>query len=393
MLSSLIHFTRVSQAAMFFASDNWAGVADEVNHALAGAASGFSPAYGTSDLDRSLELRFNELFEKEVAVFFVGTGTAANSLALSSVNRPGGFVLCHRESHLIEDECGAPEFFTSGARMAPIGGAMGKIDAAELASGLKRFDPNFVHHGQPMAVSLTQATEVGTVYSMDELRTLTSLTHDYQLPVHMDGARFANAIVRLGVSAADMTWRSGVDVLSFGATKNGCWCAEAIVFFDPGKAKQLPFIRKRAAQLFSKTRFIAAQLHAYLDDDLWLRLAQHANSMADRLAEGISRSASLTLAWPCQSNEVFVMMKTREADRLKAAGAHFYAWPVPADFVQRVPSGSGLYRLVTSFATSVDEVDHFLSLVGGSEEAGSQHAGSQHAGYAGGGSQKGDTGT
>ena len=161
--------------------------------------SGFSPAYGASDLDQALERRFNDLFEKEVAVYFVGTGTAANSLALSSMNRPGGFVLCHREAHLIEDECGAPEFFTSGARMAPIDGEMGRMDPKLLLDGLKRFDPSFVHHGQPMAVSLTQSTESGSVYSIDQLNEIAEITHRYGLPLHMDGARFANAMVRLGV--------------------------------------------------------------------------------------------------------------------------------------------------------------------------------------------------
>ncbi|MEM6689758.1 MAG: beta-eliminating lyase-related protein, partial [Planctomycetota bacterium] len=185
---------------MFFASDNWSGAATEIAESLQQNASGFSPAYGESESDRKLEERFNELFEKDVAVFFVGTGTAANSLALTAVNRPGGFVLCHREAHLIEDECGAPEFFTGGARLAPIDGELGRIDPHALKSGLNRFDPEFVHHGQPMAVSITQATEVGTVYSIDQIAEIADLTHSSGLPLHMDGARFANALVHLGTS-------------------------------------------------------------------------------------------------------------------------------------------------------------------------------------------------
>jgi len=348
---------------MIFASDNWAGAADEIASSLQQHSAGFSPAYGASDLDRALERRFNELFEKEVAVFFVGTGTAANSLALSAVNRPGGFVLCHREAHLIEDECGAPEFFTSGARLAPIGGDLGKIDLDELRKGLERFDPNFVHHGQPMAVSLTQATEVGSVYTPDELAAITELTHSFGLPAHMDGARFANAMVHLGVSPAEMTWRAGIDVVSFGGTKNGCWCAEALIFFDPGRAKQLPFIRKRAAQLFSKTRFIAAQFHAYLDDDLWIRLAGHANLMAQRLSDGIDQLPAVSLAWVCQSNELFITMPKTLADSLQSHGARFYPWPVPAEFAKKMRVGDGLYRLVTSFATQPQDVDRFLELI------------------------------
>ena len=348
---------------MIFASDNWAGAADEIAESLQRHSGGFSPAYGESDLDKHLEQRFNELFEKEVAVFFVGTGTAANSLALSAVNRPGGFVLCHREAHLIEDECGAPEFFTSGARLAPIDGSQGKMDPDALRRGLERFDPEFVHHGQPMAVSMTQATEVGTVYSCDETSAIARQSHAFGLPLHMDGARFANAMVRLGASPAEMTWKSGVDVLSFGGTKNGCWCAEALVFFNPEMAKQLPFIRKRAAQLFSKSRFIAAQFHAYLDDELWIRLATHANAMADRLAAAIERSQSLSIAWPCQANELFVTMPKSLADRLQEQGAKFYPWPVPAEFASQVADGSGLYRLVTSFATTPEHVDQFVALL------------------------------
>ncbi len=349
---------------MIFSSDNWAGAAAEISESLQRHSAGFTPAYGASELDKALELRFNELFEKEVAVFFVGTGTAANSLALTAVNRPGGFVLCHREAHLIEDECGAPEFFTGGARLGPIDGELGKIDPDELRRGLQRFDPGFVHHGQPMAVSVTQATEVGTVYDCDEIALIAEHTHRFGLPLHMDGARFANAMVSLGKTPAEMTWRSGVDVLSFGATKNGCWCAEALVFFDPGRAKQLPFIRKRAAQLFSKTRFIAAQFHAYLDDDLWIRLATHANEMASRLAAGLASSSRVSIAWPCQSNELFVTMPKTLAAELMQQGAKFYPWPVPAEFEDRLREDDGLYRLVTSFATAREDVDAFLQLIG-----------------------------
>ena len=348
---------------MIFASDNWAGAADEIAESLLRHSGGFSPAYGESELDKRLEQRFNELFEREVSVFFVGTGTAANSLALSAVNRPGGFVMCHREAHLIEDECGAPEFFTSGARLAPVDGPLGKIDPNALRRGLQRFDPEFVHHGQPMAVSVTQATEAGTVYSCDELNVIAECAHSLGLPLHMDGARFANAMVRLGKTPAEMTWKCGVDVLSFGATKNGCWCAEALVFFEPEMAKQLPFIRKRAAQLFSKTRFIAAQLHAYLDDDLWIRLATHANAMADRLASGIAATEGVSIAWECQSNELFVTMPKTLSDALQEKGARFYPWPVPAEFASKLAKDHGLYRLVTSFATIPADVDQFLALL------------------------------
>jgi threonine aldolase len=349
---------------MYFASDNWSGAADAIASSLSRHATGMSPAYGASDLDLRLEQRFSDLFETEVAVFFVGTGTAANALALSAVNRPGGYVLCHRDAHLIEDECGAPEFFTSGARLAPVKGDLGKLSPRDLQKQLNRFDPGFVHHGQPMAVSITQATEVGTVYSLEEIRSISQITSQHELPLHMDGARFANALVHLDVSPAEMTWKAGVDVLSFGGTKNGCWCAEAILFFQEHLAKQMPFIRKRGAHLFSKTRFIAAQFHAYFDDDLWLGLARHANAMANRLASGIRNSAKGELAWANESNEVFVILSREKAKQLQEAGAHFYDWPMPNDAVAELAPDQGLFRLVTSYCTEPEEVDRFLQTLG-----------------------------
>ncbi|GGA98578.1 L-threonine aldolase [Brucella endophytica] len=348
---------------MNFASDNWAGAHPKVAESLVRHAGGFAAAYGASDIDRAVEKRFNELFEREVAVFFVATGTAANSLALASVNRPGGVSFCHREAHVIEDECGAPEYFTGGARLHPVDGALGRIDPANLQRELKRFNPGFVHAGQPMAVSITQATEVGTLYSLADIARISAVCRKHDLPLHMDGARFANALVSLGCSPADMTWRQGVDIVSFGGTKNGCWCAEALVFMDPSHAKDLPFIRKRAAQLFSKTRFIAAQFEAYLDGDLWLELATHANAMAQRLASHIRASQTLRLAWEPQANEVFAVLKKSVCEKLQAQGAVFYDWNPPRSETGHVQEDETFARFVTSFATSEEEVDRFGALV------------------------------
>lgn len=247
--------------------------------------------------------------------------------------------------------------------MAPIDGPMGKMGVESLKAAFKRIDPEFIHHGQPMAVSLTQATEAGSTYSVDQISEIAEISHSHGVPLHMDGARFANALVSLGVTPAEMTWKAGVDALSFGATKNGCWCAEAIVFFDPEKAKQMPFIRKRAAQLFSKTRFITAQLNAYLMDDLWLQLATHANEMAKRLIQGIESSAGVKMAWSCESNELFVTMPTELAEDLEKSGAKFYPWPVPCGIESQIESGCGLYRLVTSFATQQSDIDEFIDLL------------------------------
>ncbi|KXF76075.1 threonine aldolase [Paramesorhizobium deserti] len=348
---------------MNFASDNWAGAHPKIAESLSRHAGGFAASYGASELDRAVEKRFNEIFEREVAVFFVGTGTAANSLALASVNRPGGVSFCHREAHAIEDECGAPEYFTGGARLHPVDGELGRIDPANLKRELKRFNPAFIHAGQPMAVSITQATEVGTLYSLRDIAGISAICHEHGLPLHMDGARFANALVSLGASPADMTWRQGVDIVSFGGTKNGCWCAEALVFMDPAQAKDLPFIRKRAAQLFSKTRFIAAQFDAYFDGGLWLELATHANAMAARLADHIRASERIRLAWPTQANEVFAIMKKSVSEKLHLEGAIFYDWNPPHSEMGRVEDGEIFARFVTSFTTSEDEVDRFGELI------------------------------
>lgn len=348
---------------MYFASDNWAGAHPAIAESLSTHAAGFAAAYGASDLDKRVEARFNEIFEREVAVFFVGTGTAANSLALASVNRPGGVSLCHREAHVIEDECGAPEYFTGGARLHPIDGALGRMEPDLLRRELKRFNPAFVHAGQPMAVSITQATEVGTIYALDEIAAIAQVCRDHDLPLHLDGARFANALVSLEATPAEMTWKQGVDIVSFGGTKNGCWCAEALVFMDPARAKDLPFIRKRAAQLFSKTRFVAAQFDAYLKDDLWLELARHSNALAQRLAQHIEGSSKMRLAWTPQANEVFAIMPQKTYAALREKGAIFYDWNPPHSEISRIGEGEIFTRFVTSFANSIEEVDRLGQLI------------------------------
>lgn len=345
---------------MNFASDNWAGAHPAISQRLLQASAGFSAPYGASALDRQIEEQFNELFEREVAVYFVSTGTAANSLALAAVNRPGGVSFCHREAHMLEDECGAPEFFTHGARLAPVDGDNGKIHPAHLRAEIQRFPPDFVHAGQPMAISITQATEIGTLYKPDDITAIADIANSHNLPLHMDGARFANALVALDLSPAEMTWKLGVDIVSFGATKNGCWCAEALVFMDPALARDLPFIRKRAAQLMSKSRFIACQFEAYLADGLWLNLARHANHMAARLQDGILHSKHARLAWCCEANEVFAVLDKGHADRLRQDGAVFYPWNPPRSTPDLLGENEILVRLVTSFATQAEQVDGFL---------------------------------
>ena len=348
---------------MNFASDNWSGVAPQINQSLIDNSTGSAAAYGNGDLDNKVKARFCEIFEKEVAVFFVGTGTIANSLAMASAAKPGGMALCHTEAHMIEDECGAPELFSGGGRLIGVDGDFGKIDPTDLKNKLERFNPDFVHYGQSTIVSLTQASEVGTVYSLDEIDAISQLTKAHNLPLHMDGSRFANALVHLDVTPAQMTWERGVDILSFGGTKNGCWCAEAIILFDLERAEQMAYIHKRAGQLYSKTRFITAQYDAYLKDDLWLKLASHANQMANRLRTGIEQSSKGRLGWPTQSNEVFCIMDEGSAQKLRDGGASFYPWTVPESAIEKPTPNEDMFRFVTSFATTGDEIDQVLAIL------------------------------
>ena len=350
---------------MYFASDNWAGAHPKIAERLSAEAGGFAASYGTSALDRKVEQTFNEIFEREVAVFFVSTGTAANSLALASVGRPGGVIFCHDSAHVYCDECGAPGFFSSAARLHPVDGKDGKIHPVSLERGIRSVPPQFIHAGQPMAVTITQSTESGTLYSLEEIARIAKIAHAHDVPLHMDGARIANALTATNTSIAEMTWKQGVDILSFGATKNGCWCAEAIVFMNPDQAKQLPFIRKQSAQLFSKTRFVAAQFEAYFEDNLWLELAAHANRMADRLRAGIDASSNARQAWETGAHEIFAVVKRDATAKLRAEGAQFYDWHEIPDFLHdEMGEDEVLVRLVTAFATEPESVDRFIGILG-----------------------------
>ncbi|WP_269932540.1 threonine aldolase family protein [Aminobacter sp. HY435] len=348
---------------MIFASDNWAGAHPKIAARLSANAAGFSRGYGDGALDRAAYERFGEIFEREVAVFFVATGTAANSLALAAYGKPGGISFGHREAHIIEDECGAPEYFSQGSRLCPVDGPLGRMDLKALERTVDRFASENVHAGRPSAISLTQSTEVGTVYSLDEIKAISGVASQYSLPLHMDGARFANALVSLDTTPAEMTWKRGVDIVSFGGTKNGCWCAEAIVMFDLDRAREMAFLRKRAAQLFSKSRFISAQFDAYFDGGLWLDTARHANAMTRQLAAVFENSSVARLAWQPQANEVFAIIKTSVAERTQAAGAVFYNWNVPAGLGGQLGEDETLYRFVTSFATTADDISRFGDLL------------------------------
>ncbi|MEZ5871083.1 MAG: beta-eliminating lyase-related protein [Nitratireductor sp.] len=350
---------------MFFSSDNWAGASPQISQALLDNGSGFASAYGTGEIDKAVEARFCELFERDVAVLTVSTGTAANSLALALAMKPGGIALAYREAHVIEDECGAPEFFMGSGRIEPLDGELGKVSRESLSAALSRFDPPFLHHGRAVALSLTQATEIGTVYRCEEIAALAASAHNAGLKVHMDGARFANALASLDVTPAQMTWKSGVDMLSFGGTKNGCWCAEALVLFNPGEREDAEYLRKRSGQLFSKNRFVSAQWMAYLNDNLWLDNARHANVMAKMLAEGIAASGYARLAWPSEANEIFMIADRATEARLRNAGAKFHEWMQPAFLREKPGNNEAVFRLVASFATTPAHVAEFLAALNG----------------------------
>jgi threonine aldolase len=311
---------------MDFRSDNTAAAAPEILSALAAANTGTRTSYGEDPQTARLEQRLKELFETDLAAYCVATGTAANALGLSLLSPPYGAVYCHEEAHILVDECGAPEFYCGGARMVGLPGDGGKITAAQLRARLPD-GAGEVHHVQPAAISLTQATEAGTVYRAGEIAAIAEVAREHHLRVHMDGARFANALAFLQLSPAEATWRAGVEVLSFGASKNGALAAEMVILFDRSLAHAFEFRRKRAGHLFSKMRFLTAQFEAYLTDGLWLRLATRANGLARRLADGLARLPGVHLCYPVEANEVFVDLPEPVIAGLLAEGFQFYRWP------------------------------------------------------------------
>ncbi|PWR21694.1 threonine aldolase family protein [Zavarzinia compransoris] len=343
---------------MNFSSDNVTGAHPAIVAALAEAAgAGAMPAYGADPLTEGLGARFAEIFEHEVAVFPVATGTAANALALSALVPPWGGILAGHEAHVEADECGAVEAL-SGARIMTVHAADGKLTPAALAARLAPIRKGDQHQVQPAAISITQATECGTVYTPAEVAALGAFARENELRLHMDGARFANALVGLGCTPAEITWKAGVDVLSFGATKNGALAAEAVIFFEPTLAENFLFRRKRAGHLVSKMRFLSAQLAAYLDGDLWRRNAAHANRMATDLALGLIDLPGVDLDHPVDANEVFVRLPAAIADALFRAGFHFYPWGAPP---LDPATEAGLYRLVTAFDTAPAAVAAFIA--------------------------------
>ncbi|WP_138469452.1 low specificity L-threonine aldolase [Poseidonocella sp. HB161398] len=345
---------------MHFASDNAGPVHPKVMEALIRANQGHAPSYGADDLTAAATGALLAALEAPgAAAFLVGTGTAANALILAAMAAPWETVFCARTAHIEEDECGAPEFFSAGAKLTLIDGPDGKIAPEALEAVLEAHQGHGVHQVQPGPVSLTQVTEKGTLYSLAELRELCAIAHRFGRKVHMDGARFANAVAALGCTPAEASWQAGVDALSFGGTKNGLMGAEAAVFFDPALARDFAFRRKRGAHLFSKHRYLAAQIGAALEDGLWLEMAGAANAAARRLEEGLAATGQVRLLHPREANMIFAGMPRALHRKLKAGGAEYH---VSGTLETGDPGEMLAARLVCDWSADPADTDRFLAL-------------------------------
>ncbi len=340
---------------MNFKSDNEAPAHPAVIKALVEANEGFATAYANDRYSKLLDERFSALFETECHVLPVATGTAANCVSLAEISPPWGAVICHRQAHIHNDEGGAPEFYTHGAKLVALDGDNARLNAAEVAAAVDSAGVHGVHNVKPAVVSITQATECGTIYRPEEIGALAEVAHDRGLFLHMDGARFANAVDWLGCRPAEVTWQAGVDVLSFGATKNGAITAEAIVVFGrPDWLEGMERRRKRGGHLLSKMRYVSAQLLAMLEDDLWLKLAGQANQRAAELARGIEQSPDTALEWPVEANEVFMRATPEKLAELKALGFEFHIWPGYTDLARLVCSWSTTKQAVTDLLQALN---------------------------------------
>lgn len=346
---------------MYFGSDNQTGASDTVLAALTAANNGVTSAYANDEYTLAAEAKLKAFFDYDADIFFVSTGTAANSLALACMAKRWDSILCHGQAHIINDELTAPEFFTQGARLVGINEREMKLSAELVADYLSRCASHPPHNSELTVLSISQVSEAGQVYSVEEIKALCKVAHDNGLSVHMDGARFANALVSLDCHPADITWKAGVDVLCLGATKNGALAAEAVVFFNKDLSKEFIQHRKRSGHLISKSRFLGAQFLGWLEDDNWHKLASQANQMAQRLALGLEASKHCQIIWPSNANEIFLILSLEKADLLRKAGAVFSDWPkrlLPEP--NAVKTNEGFYRFVTSFRTTPEQVDEFL---------------------------------
>ncbi|SNB45792.1 low specificity L-threonine aldolase [Geobacter sp. DSM 9736] len=330
-----------------FSSDNYSGICPEAWAAMAAANEGYAASYGDDNWTSRACQCIRDLFETDCEVFFVFTGTAANSLALASLCHSYHSIICHETSHVETDECGASEFFSNGTKVLLVPGPDGKVDLESVEHTVKRRSD--IHYPKPRALSVTQCTELGTVYSVDELREVGDLAKRLQLHVHMDGSRFANAVAALNVRPRELTWQAGVDVLCFGGAKNGLAVGEAVVFFNRELAKEFDYRCKQAGQLASKMRYLSAPWVGLLESGAWIRNAAHANRCARRLAERLQTVAGIKLMFPCQANSVFIEMSERMLSALRGKGWHFYTF-----------IGSGGARFMCSWETTDADIDQLV---------------------------------
>ncbi|TDR22379.1 threonine aldolase family protein [Marinicella litoralis] len=336
---------------MNFRSDNEAPVNASILQAMIEANQGFEESYGYDTYSERFTEQCQQLFETWCEVLPLSTGTAANSIAMALSCPPYGAILCHEDAHLNRDECGAPEFYTAGAKIISIPGKHGKMDANDLDQYLANTGVHGEHESLPCTISLTQCTEAGTVYSLDELLQFKKIKEKYGLALHMDGARFANALVALGCTPAEMTWQSGIDMLSFGATKNGAMMAESLIVFNTQYIKEIKRLRKRSGHLISKMRFISAQLLRYIQDELWLKLAAHANQQAQYFFQNTQQK--ITFIHPVEANEVFCRLPVELIASLSEQGFEFHVWPGFNDVI----------RLVFSHATEQSSTDKLVQAI------------------------------
>lgn len=346
---------------MFFASDNSGPAHPQVLAALAAANTGYAMGYGADAEMADVTAKIRRLFEApEAVVHLVATGTAANALALSCLTRPFETIFCSDVAHIHEDECNAPEFYTGGAKLTLIPTTDGKMQPADLEAAILGEGNRGVHGPQRGPVSITQVTEAGTLYTLKEVALLSRLAKSYGLATHMDGARFANAVAAIGCSPADLTWRAGVDVLSFGGTKNGLLGAEAVIFFNPDQAAEFELRRKRGAHLFSKNRYLAAQMQAYLTDELWLNAAKQANARTAYLAEGLMR-AGATMVAPVEANIIFAALPRAAHQKLKAKGAVYHI--MVGELEGEDPDAPLIARFVCDWSITPALIDQFLEIL------------------------------
>jgi threonine aldolase len=349
---------------MHFASDNTGPAHPRVMEGLIRANEGYATPYGEDALMTGVRARIRDLFEApEATIYLVATGTAANSILLATLCQPWQTIFCAPHAHIHEDECGCPELFTGGAKLTLVHGCEDKIEPAGLRSAILGEENRGVHGPQRGPVSITQVTERGTVYSLDEIGSITGIAREFGLPVHMDGARFANALVSLGCTPAEMTWKAGVDAVTFGGTKNGLLGVEAAVIFDPAKAWEFELRRKRSAHLFSKHRYLSAQMDAYLEGDLWLDMARAANSACARLARGLRQTPNVDMLFEPEANMIFCTMPRAALARARAEGAQFNLYSGTLDGED--PDELLTVRLVCDWSASQADADRFLALAAG----------------------------